>query len=96
MNSLETNSTCFVIFEMTQASSNRIVDVNNICNFMPTVQVILNVAIFRIEGLIRYFLNYAKTVQPIYLKFWLGTTEIEKKRTLAAILTDLESLIFQN
>ena len=86
---------------MTKSSSNRIVDVNNICNFMPTVQVILNVAIFRIEGLIRYFLNYAKTVQPIYLKFWhkfllLGTTEIQKKRTLAAILTDLEPLIFQN
>ena len=68
---------------MTKASSNRIVDVNNICNFMPTVQVILNVAIFRIEGLIRYFLNYAKTVQPIYLKFrqsivLRSTTEFQK------------------
>ena len=45
--------------------------------------------------------DYEKTTGPIYLKFWqkfllMSTTEIQKKRILAAKLTDLRLLIFQN
>ena len=45
--------------------------------------------------------DYEKTTGPIYLKFWqkfllMSTTEIQKKRILAAKLTDLWLLIFKN
>ena len=45
--------------------------------------------------------DYEKTTGPIYLKFWqkfllMSTTEIQKKRILAAKLTDLWLLIFQD
>ena len=45
--------------------------------------------------------DYEKTTGPIYLKFWqkfvlMSTTEIQKKKILAAKLTDLWSLIFQD
>ena len=45
--------------------------------------------------------DYEKTTGPIYLKFWqkfllMSTTEIQKKRILAAKLTDLWPLIFQD
>ena len=45
--------------------------------------------------------DYEKTTGPIYLKFWQkfllkSTTEIQKKKILAAKLTDLWLLIFQD
>ena len=45
--------------------------------------------------------DYEKTTGPIYLKFWqkfllMSTTEIQKKRILAAKLTDLWPFIFQD
>ena len=45
--------------------------------------------------------DYEKTTGPIYLKFWqkfllMSTTEIQKKKILAAKLTDLWPLIFQD
>ena len=45
--------------------------------------------------------DYEKTAGPIYLKFWqkfllMSTTEIQKKRILAAKLTDLWPFIFQD
>ena len=45
--------------------------------------------------------DYEKTTGPIYLKFWqkfllMSTTEIQKKRILAAKLTDLWLIIFQD
>jgi hypothetical protein len=49
----------------------------------------------------RVDVDYEKTTGPIYLKFWhkiliKSTTEIQKKRNLAAKLPDLWLLIFQN
>ena len=49
----------------------------------------------------RVDVDYEKTTGPIYLKFWqkfllMSTTEIQKKRILAAKLTDLWPLIFQD
>ena len=49
----------------------------------------------------RVYINCEKTTGLIYLKFWhkillMRTTEIQKMRTLAAKLTDLWLLIFQN
>ena len=43
--------------------------------------------------------DYEKTTGPIYLKFWqkfllMSTTEIQKKKSLAAKLMDLRLLIF--
>ena len=45
--------------------------------------------------------DYEKTTGQIYLKFWqkfllMSATEIQKKRILAAKLTDLWPLIFQD
>ena len=45
--------------------------------------------------------DYEKTTGQIYLKFWqkflvMSATEIQKKRILAAKLTDLWLLIFQD
>ena len=49
----------------------------------------------------RVYVDCERTAGPIYLKFWhkislMRTTEIQKMRTLAAKLTDLWLLIFQN